>query len=50
MKKTYQIPSVIAMQLMPSSIICVSGGTLQNSGSGTGSITLPPGSSEIIGG
>ncbi len=26
MKKTYQIPSVIAMQLMPSSIICVSGG------------------------
>ena len=26
MKKTYQIPSVIAMQLIPSSIICVSGG------------------------
>ena len=46
MKKTYQIPSVIAMQLMSCSVICTS--PLKNSGSGTGSITPPPGSGDII--
>ena len=46
MKKTYQIPSVIAIQLMPSTIICVSGGNLQNNGNKTDNL----GGGEIIGG
>ncbi len=42
MKKTYQIPSVIAMQLMPSTVVLAgSPGNLQNSGSGTDQIGDP---------
>ena len=46
MKKTYEIPSVEMTQLAMSSIICVSGGTLHNSGDGSSSL----GGGEIIGG
>ena len=48
-KKTYEIPSVVLTQMMPSVIICVSGGpgVLPNSGNSTSDI---PGGGEVIGG
>ena len=45
-KKTYEIPSVEMTQMTMSSIICVSGGTLHNSETGTETL----GGGEIIGG
>ena len=50
MKKNYSKPSVEATQLQLSTIVLAgSPGELQNSGSGTNTITTPPGG-DIIGG
>ena len=47
MKKTYEIPSVVLTQLMPSTIVLAgSPGNLLNSGKNTGDLLEP----EIIGG
>ena len=51
MKKNYSKPSVEATQLQLSTIVLAgSPGELQNSGSGTGDISTPPGGGDIIGG
>lgn len=50
MKKNYSKPSIEATQLQLSTIVLAgSPGELQNSGSGTGDISTPPGG-DIIGG
>jgi hypothetical protein len=48
MKKTYEIPSVVLTQMMPSTIVLAgSPGNLLNSGKNTSEI---PGGGEVIGG